>query len=565
MITRQDKLGNIEELEGALDELHSMLAMLSWTPYLNLGQMAARRGRGKTSTRKLLTRAEQAGWVAHVLHGMQGRKGSRRYMLTGLGVQELANALAEVLADEETSEPAVRTADLLDRPGTTGRALATHHRRLDILIGVYQTAATVAACFDEPELRVHIPRAGQIDGVVRMPTEPYSLGVLVQRPSMDTNYFGLKIWRYREQMETKPSALLIVAHSPLAEHGVKRLVQRNWDGLFLITSLECLGDPAAPIWREPNRDDGVEAEWSTRQILRGIPKESMEHFVPTDDPYTRVAIPRLGWRPSPVLTPAQWRILYSVADWQLAGDGVIAALADVTLQTLNKAVMRLREHKLVDWVETRFGERRLALTDAGIRFICWTARAGDKEARKFWSARKRADGKFVGTKLQKLNYEIRHTTMVHDIVALITKEARAAVDVETFQIWPAHLTERRPVMPDARIDLQLSSGERYVLLLEAERESLDRAKRETRLDNYGRVWDTQSFMDSFPVRPQIAVVFKDADSERTFGQSRVEAGRTALPVILTNMDELSIQGGILQAVWRRPWEDGCRNHFWYLK
>ena len=86
MVTRQDILGNIEELERALDELHSVLAMLSWTPYLTLGEMAARRGRGNTSTGKRLRRAEQAGWVAHVLHGLRGRKGSWRYILTGRGV-----------------------------------------------------------------------------------------------------------------------------------------------------------------------------------------------------------------------------------------------------------------------------------------------------------------------------------------------------------------------------------------------------------------------------------------------------------------------------------------------
>ena len=458
----------------------------------------------------------------------------------------------------------MRTADLLDRPGTTGRALGTYHRRLDILIGVYQTAATVAACFGEPELRVHIPRDGPLDGVVRMPTPPYSLGVMVQRPSMDPGYFGLKVWRYREQLETKPAALLVVAHSRLAEHGLKRLVQRNWNDLFLITSLEDLGDPDKPIWREPNRRDRVEREWSTRQVLHGIPEEDIKDFAPTDDPYARVAVPRRGWRPSPVLTPAQWRALYAAADWPLARDGVIAALADVTLGTLDAAVRRLRECGLVDQVETRFGERRLALTDTGIRFICWTARAGDRAARKFWSARKCADGRFVGTKLQKLNYEILHTDFVYGIVARVAEEARAAVDVEAFQILPAHLTERRPVMPDARIDLQLSSGERYVLLLEAERGSLSPEKRENRLGNYARVMDTKNFMSAFPVRPQIAVVLEDPDVEDDFGKAQVRAGRTHLPIILTNAQDLVAQDGVLQAVWHRPGEYGARARFWEL-
>ena len=552
MSVEQDIIGNSEEDEGVLEEVAAVLAMLSWTPYMTLDEMAALRGKGKTSTREHVTRAEEAGLVAHVLHGLHGRKGWRRYRLTGKGVQAVADGLDE------------RASEILDRPGTTGRALATYHRRLNILVGVYQTTATIAARFDEPELRVHLPLDGPLDGVVRMPTEPYSLGIMVQRRFMDPDYFGLKVWRYRAQLETKPSALLVVAHSRLAEHGVKRLVQRNWEGLFFLTSLEYLGNPDALVWREPNRTDGVERLWSTLHVLQHLPRQLHNDYKPPQASYRSGTIPGPDWQPRIVLTPAQWRALYVIADWPLARNRVIAALAEVTPGTLDTVVTRLREHGLVDPVKTRFGDRRLALTDAGIRFICWTARAGDKEARKFWSARKRADGRFIGTKIQKLNREIRHTDMVHDIVARVAGEARAAVDIKAFQILPAHLTERRPVMPDARIDLQLSTDERYILLLEAERGSLSPREMENRLDNYARVMDTERFMSAFPVRPQIAVALEDPDVERDFGEAQVRAGRTHLPIILTNMAELTAQGGVLQAVWRRPGEYGARARFMEL-
>ena len=550
MREERDITGNTEDADAASGDASQKVApelkLLSYEPYQTVEEVAARLGKGNTSTRNHLTRAEDDGLVAHVLHGVHGRKGWRRYMLTGEGVQVLAE----------------RAADVMDRPGTTGRALATYHRRLHILVGVYQTAATLAACFDEPELRVHLPLDGPLDGVITMPTAPCSLGVMVKQRSLDDDHFGLKVWRYRVQMEAKPSTLLVVAPSHLAEHGVTRLVRANWKEPFLITSLEDLGDPDDRVWREPNRADGTERVWSTRQVLRIIPAQMVRAFQPPHDSYKRVAIPRRGWRPRIALTHKEWGVIYTVADWPLSKRSVIAALADATPGSLNSMLRRLRAHGLIREVEARNGEMRWVLTDPGIRFICWTARAADQEARKFWTSRRRADGRFVGTKLQKLNREIKHTDMVHAIVARFAEEARAAADVEAFQILPAHLSERRPVMPDARIDLQMSSGERYVLLLEAERKSLERKKREARLDNYARAVDTERFKEAFPVAPQVAAVLDDSDSECAFGQSQVDAGRTHLPILLTNMDQLSVQCGFLQAVWRRPGTDGPRERFY---
>ncbi|MXX52730.1 MAG: hypothetical protein F4Z35_01890, partial [Dehalococcoidia bacterium] len=183
MVVVQDTRRTIDEVVS--EQIANGLTMLSWTPYLSVDEMAARNRRGTTSTRKHLNRAENAGLVTHVMHGLHGRKGRRRYMLTGKGV--------ETLAEMEQ----VRVADIMGRPGTTGRALATYHRRIDILEGVYRTAATIAACSDEPELQVHIPREGPLDGLVRMPESRRSFGVMAKRPVIDDNYFGLHVWRYK--------------------------------------------------------------------------------------------------------------------------------------------------------------------------------------------------------------------------------------------------------------------------------------------------------------------------------------------------------------------------------
>ena len=62
--------------------------------------------------------------------------------------------------------------------------------------------------------------------------------------------------------------------------------------------------------------------------------------------------------------------------------------------------------------------------------------------------------------------------MVYRVVARVVADAAASPDIAECAVVPAHLTEWRPVMPDGRIDLVMESGERRVLLLEAERAGL---------------------------------------------------------------------------------------------
>lgn len=551
MIATQDITGNTRGV--ASDRIADVLRMLSRAPYMGLEELAACAGRGNTSTRKHVTRAEEAGLVSHVLHGLQGRKGRRRYMLTGEGVQTLAGV------------ERLRVADLMDRPGATGRSLASCHRRIDVLEGVYRTAATIAACSEEPELRVHVPRDGPLDGLVRVPEDRRSFGVMVKRPALDDGYFGLKAWRYGAQVENRPSALLVVAPTYLAEHGVQRLVDRNWSGDYWITSLEDLGDPGLRAWRKPNCRDDEEEFWTMREIVESVPADRSGDDVPVDEPYRRAALPRRGWSPGRALTPAESRTLYAVADWPLAGDGVICALAEVTLSTLPVVMRRLRAHGLICRVETRQGERRWALADAGLRRICASVRSASGRSLDFWSPERRDDGTFLGSKLRKLDRELLHTDVVHDLVARISEEAASAVDVAEFRVLPAHLTELRPVMPDARIDLESASGARHVLLLEAERGMPSRAEMRARLTNYERAFETEWFREAFPVRPRIAVVLEDPGAESNFSRAQVEAGRRQLPIVLTNLRDLAAGGGFLQAVWRRPGEYEKRSRFWELE
>ena len=87
---------------------------------------------------------------------------------------------------------------------------------------------------------------------------------------------------------------------------------------------------------------------------------------------------------------------------------------------------------------------------------------------------------------------------------------------------------------------------------------------EVRFANYAGVFDTDAFQAAFPVQPQIVVVLEDPGDESNFSAAQVRAGRTSLPMALTNLQDLAYEGGFFQAVWRRPGEYGTRARFWEL-
>ena len=533
-----------------------VLKRLADNPYMTVGELAGVERRGTTALDGHVKRAEEAQLVSHVLHSLQGRNGERRYMLTGDGVREL------VAVEREDDVP---RSEVLERVGTSGRGLTRYYQLIDILAVVYKTAATVAAGAGSPLLSIHPLSDGPLDAVVRVPDAPYALGVMVKRPSRPRDdFFAEKLWRYSHRMAQKPPVLLVVAPSSLAEHYVQRLVQREWAGLCLIASLDTLGDADRPVWCEPNRSDGRERVWSMCQVLAGISGEGIVDCEPTPAPFGRAAVPGPDWEPDIVLTLGQRRALYAIADWPLAYDYVLEALSDLSEEGMEKALRRLRGHGLVHRVRVRRDDWRMALTDKGIHFICAAARAAYMKARAFWSSDLRGDRTFAGSKLRKLRRERLHTDMVYGIVARVVEEASASPYIADLAVVPAHLTERRPVMPDARIDLLLESGERRVLLLEAERVGLSAAEREDRFANYTRVFDDDDFQAGFPVRPQIAVVLEDPGDESNWSVAQVRAGRTSLPMALTNLQAVADRGGVLQDVWRRPGEYGARARFWEL-
>lgn len=532
-----------------------VLKRLAENPYMTLPEMAGVERRGTTALDGHIKKAEEVGLVSHVLHSLRRRNGERRYMLTGDGVGELVAAEAK---------KKVPRAEVLERVGTSGRGLSRYYELIDTLAVVYKTAATVAAGAESPLLSIHPLSDGPLDAVVRVPDAPYSLGVMCKRPSLRDDFLTEKLWRYANRMENRPSVLLVVAPGLLAEHYVKRLVQREWDGLFLIASMDTLGDPKAQVWCEPNRPDGRERVWSMRQVLAGIHGESVVDYKPTVTPFRSAAVPGPGWAPAIVLTLKQRRALYAIADWPLAYDYVLEVLAGLSAEGLGKALRRLRKHGLVHRVRVRRRDWRMALTGAGIRYVCRAARAASDKARAFWSSDLRPNGRFVGSKLAKLRRERLHTDMVYDIVARVVAEAEASPDIAECAVVPAHLAEWRPVTPDARIDLVMESGTRRVLLLEAERAGLSRAEMQDRFATYARVFDTDAFQAAFPVRPQVVAVLEDPGDESNFAAAQVRAGRTSLPLALTNLQDLAYEGGFFKAVWRRPGEYDDRARFWEL-
>ena len=544
------------------EKIKKILILLSFAPFLSIEHMAGIRGWGMSPLRRQLKRMEskEVGWVATVPHPLQERKSTARYHLTAKGVRRLARTLDKCVPE------------IMDRPGTTGYGLATCHRLFDIVGVVYETAATIARCNECPDLRIHLLSAGPLDAVLRVPGSPYSLGVIVYRSALSLKYFERKIREYAKAGPARPSALLVVSPGHMADHTVARLVALNFEGLgdealAAIAPSSKLGDPTARVWREIHRYDD-ERLLSMRNILNGTPEQIIRDFEPQVEPHGRAALPRTGWRRRPVLTQGEDRGLHTIADWPLAKDEVIGALARLGESTVPTYVRTLHGHGLVGRVPVGEGDERPVLTDRGIVYVCGAARADFEDGKDLWSPELGPDGLFRGGNLRTLRREIRHTDMVYDIVRKFMIGA-GIEGIRQIQIRPAHksVQDFRPpdkrytshIEPDARIDMEMKDGTRRVLLLEAERGGLSRRRMRTRLRHYAIYLRMKRVRQDYPTRPTIAVVLSDPGMESNFSVAQEEAGLTHLPVILTNMWELErSQAGPFDPVWRGPGDYGLR-------
>ena len=532
--------------------------ILSVTPFMSMSDMVSIHGWGRSPLRRQIKRLEADGQVASVPHVLEGRKATHRYFLTDTGVVQLAKALKEPLSD------------IMDRPGATGYGLASYHRVLDIVAVVYKLVSTIGRCYKTPEVNIDLLSAGPLDAVLRIPDAPYSLGVIAYRHAMSFRYFEAKVRAYARLGSARPSALLVVSPGHMAEHTVARLVALNSEGLpdeyqAVIASLEMLGDPDMRVWRKIRHyhDEGhLQDMWD---VLDGVPKNFVRRVEPQTTRWRGAALPRPGWRTRPILTPGEHRALSAIADWPLAKDEVIAAVAKLALTSVHVIVRTLRKHELVRRVPVRRGDDRLVLTDRGINFICRSARADTRQERNFWSSQTRQDGKFIGSKLRTLHREIRHTDLVYEIVRRFMLGAVA----RRIQITPAHKSvwhfrqrsERYTshIEPDACIAVEMQGGARHVLLLEAERGGMSRKYMENRLKHYDKYFRTNRSGLDYPVPPMIAVVHRDPGTEAKFSVAQVNARMTHLPTILTNLDELERSSdGPFGLVWHRPGDHGRR-------
>ena len=175
------RCGGEDDMEVS-EKIKKILILFSFAPFLSIGHMASIRGWGMSPLRRRLKRMEskEVGWVASVPHTLGGRKSAARYHLTDNGVTQLARTLG------------MSVPKIMNRPGTTGYGLATCHRLIDICTAVYETAATIARCYEcsdarcnespdarcskSPDLRIHLFGAGPLDAVLRVRDSPYSLG-----------------------------------------------------------------------------------------------------------------------------------------------------------------------------------------------------------------------------------------------------------------------------------------------------------------------------------------------------------------------------------------------------
>ena len=162
----------------AYDRVAVILGALSWTPYMTVDDLVEIHRLPRTNTCNLLEKMVSMGDVAYLPHALLRRNASRRYCLTGNGVEALADMME------------VETSTLLHRRGATYKGLAYLRKRLDSLACAYAAVAAIARRYDGAGISTTVYTRGPLDAAVQFPgppngtNDPFWVGIMAVRPDI---------------------------------------------------------------------------------------------------------------------------------------------------------------------------------------------------------------------------------------------------------------------------------------------------------------------------------------------------------------------------------------------
>ena len=533
---------------------HDLLRALASMPFLDRQEMVALSGRSKAGVHEAVEKMETGGLCGAVLHAADPRPPARRFHLTALGLERLA---------DEEDRPV--EALLRDRP-LSAQWRRSLMERFDALATIYHLAATLTGVAYPIRFRWY--RSIPLDAAVTLP-DGRTVGIIRQGLTADRSGFAKRLWRLREG-PMPGTVLVLMADGVRLRHARRLLSTTDVPALFALEREAVVAGAEDRIWSPLKVGAAVDLRYVLDRAEPGgsLPEEPEPQRVtaPEDFPDRAAAADMADHLLPLFLKPAEKRALDLVSDWPWIALGELAGMMGVTPQRASQLVNPLEGFGLA----ARLPEagRRMALTDRGLSLLARRDRTSVGVAKKRWSVEledPRADFEWrnvAGRRGRQLLRNIEHTAAVHGFLAALTTQA-PLLGWETVQVDPPRRASRhfrydgrmRAVNPDAFAVIR-KDGEDWAFFLEWERRAVRPSTMSDRIAPYLRYYSSHRPMDDHGTRPAVLVVFDDEIAQTHFlrvAREEMRAEGVAVPLWVSHKGAIDALGPLGRA-WRSPGE-----------
>ncbi len=492
---------------------------------------------------------QRAGWVEDLPHASESISPTRRCLLTGSGIEQLALSTGrrpeEILREHPVSQPWRRL--LLGR--------------LDSVAVIYRLASALAEL--ERPLRLRWYRTQPADAAVGLP-DGRTHAVVRWGRTTDRTAFAVRTRRLREG-PSYSGALVLAPDEVRLKHASRLLRQTPFICFFVLERDAAWATSEAEIWRDPIGGTRL----SLRQALSNVRpqgKWTVERALRRPQPPRSLPAPLAqdpDWMLLSRLKPSEKRAIDLIGDWPWIRPNHLTAQLGVERRRVSQLMAALERRDLATAPRIE-RHRRLVLSDRGLALLARRDRASVGTSRKRWSAALLDPEaplcwrNLRGRRVRQLLRNLTHTEAVHWFLAALTEQARSK-GWEVIQLDPPHRASRYfrfdgrlySVQPDA-FGVLRRDGRDLPFFLEWERRAIRPSTMAARLAPYLRYYSSKRPLEDHGVPPLVLVAFEGGlavDHFLRVAREQQERSGIRVPLLVSDRDTLS-ENRLLGPAWR---------------
>ena len=537
------------------------LRRLASMPFLDRLELAAVSDVSEGTAHGSLSRLRREGSVDTIRHATPLIASTRRYGVTGAGLNRLMRC------------DGMTVRELLRRYPVSSHWRRLLLQRLDVIGVVYRLASAVADAGGP--LRFRWYRAMPLDAAVALP-DGRTMGLIRQGPTSDRTAFSERVWRLLDgyadrQGRPMPRALLAIMPDEVRLREADRLLARApGPTYFSMEDDVALAGTDDRVWRAPSSGKTLDLSTALSYVRHG-------GGLPFEPPSSRASLPDHLSAPKSgpeveqhllpaLLKPADKRMIDCLSEWPLITPGDLSGLLELSDSRVSHLAARLGRLGLVSEV-TIEARRRLALSDRGLALLARRDRTAVATALRRWSAEPLdTESSFTwrnvtGSRSRHLARHIKHTEAVHRFMAALVRQVGTTQGCRIVRTDPPHKSTRyfrhgdalRSIHPDG-FGIVQCGGRTQPFFLEWERRALHPSTMAARIAPYLRYFSSQQPVDDHGDRPIVLVVFDDPLAEARFlgvARGETERSKVDLPLWVSHRVMLEREGPLGRA-WRNP-------------